>query len=556
MTIGKSAPIAAGILVLLLMGELSAGCGLANIGRPSATFTPSSTHTPSPTRTFTPTPTQTLTPTLTPTPTPVPARDRDLSAIVLQKSEIPDYYSEELGYSGPSCMDGIYPEYSEVHKNLVTGFNRAYLSISDLSFYTSSVLVYANEASAEKAYYKIMHAWTGETIKMHDLGDKSIARLMVDLYYGMYLMNVLWRSDETVLEVVYFAVRRPDTAEMEKLAQAIQRRLEAPPSAPEKTATPIGGGSGQVAYISDGMIVKVNTDGTGRTCIVNHNPTSFSYSPDGKRIAYILTERTCLDSGACDETDYLYTADADGTDPVLQSSGWIIDPVWSPDGEKILFRTSKLVPYTTNSVTMHLNIMDSDGTDQREILPVWFGPYSWSPDGKSIAFSCFEEKAPDVCTMDEDGGHLTNLTKNAAFDYFIGWSPDGKKILFGSNRDGGGYGLYLMNSDGSELENLIYKSDYIANEKWSPDGKRIAYYYRFHGDVYSFDLEARADSQLTEFSGQDDCPIWSADSRKIVFITQRNGPREIFIMNNDGSDEQLLAWMGGEVSYCPAWVPG
>lgn len=210
--------------LVLAASLLFAGC---EKGLPSQPVLPATaTLSPTASRTSTPAPTQTLTPTLTPTSTPVPARDRDLSAIVLQKSEIPGYYSEELGYSGPSCMEEIYPEYSEVHKNLVNGFNRMYLSITDLSFYSSSVFVYANAASAEKAYYKIMHAWTGETIRMHDLGEKSIARLMVDLYYGMYLMNVLWQSDETVMEMVYFAVRRPDTAEMERLAQSIQRRLE------------------------------------------------------------------------------------------------------------------------------------------------------------------------------------------------------------------------------------------------------------------------------------------------------------------------------------------
>jgi Tol biopolymer transport system component len=538
----------------LLIGELAAGCGAAKPSSPTPIPTATFAQTTAPTSTWTPT--LTLTSTLTPTPTQIPVKDRDLSAIVLQKTEIPDYYTEKIGYLGPSCMQVKYPGISQIHENLVAGFNKEYVSVVDLSFYDSSIFVYPDEKTAQKAYLTIVIGWPGDVVDIPDIGSESHAYLYVDLQYGMYLMELVWRDGETVLELTTFAVRKPDTDEMVKLAQGIQRRLEEPPSPKERTTPPIGGGSGQLAYISDGMIVRVNADGSSRTCIVNHNPISFSFSPDGRRIAYVLQEKKCPDSGPCEETDYLYIANADGTDTLLLDSGWIADPVWSPDGKKLAFRIDELVPYTTNSVTVYLMIMDLGQNNQRKFDNAFFGKHSWSPDGKMFAYSCYDGKDVEICTIDDDENNSHFLTNNLMNDYFIGWSPDGKKILFQSNSEETGYGLSLMNSDGSQSESLIRKNDFMYNENWSPDGKKVAYYFRYHGDIYSIEIDSRKDTQLTEYIGQDDCPVWSADSRKIIFITQRDGPREIFIMNEDGSDEKLLAWMGGEVNYCPVWVPG
>ncbi len=304
------------------------------------------------------------------------------------------------------------------------------------------------------------------------------------------------------------------------------------------------------------MIVKVNTDGTGRTCIVNGAPTSFSFSPDGRKIAYVLTDKTCPESGTCDETDYLFIANANGTDPDLLASGWIIDPVWAPDAGRIIFRTSKRVKYTTNAVTLHLNMANSDGNNLKELFPTWFGPYSWSPDGQTIAFSCTDGENVEVCMANGDGSRPVFVTNTPALDAFTEWSPDGEKILFYSDRDTKTFSYYSMDANGENPVRLITKFDGIADGHWSPDGRKIVYVYYYHTDIFTVSPDGSDDRQLTNHIASDQCPIWSFDSKKIIFITKRNGPREIFIMNEDGSDQKPLVWMGGEYDYCPVWVPG
>ncbi len=544
------------IFAFLFVGGLSVGCGANRSSQPSptATATPAPTTTPTSTRT----PTFTLTSTLSVTPTQIPVKDRDLSAIVLQKPEIPDFYSEDMGYLGPSCMQVTYPGIAEIHENLVTGFNKAYISVVDLSFYDSSIFVYPDEKIAKKAYWTIVNGWPGDVIDIPVIGSESHATLYVDLKNGMYLMELVWRDDETVLELVTFAIRRPDTDEMVRLAQGIQQRVEEPPSPPEKATPPIGGGSGQVAFLSDGMIIKVDTDGRGLTCLVNHMITSFSFSPDGKRIAFTSTTGGCREVSekkeVCEYENKIYVVKKDGTEQSRLIESQALNPVWSPDGKKILFTIYEPQPYTT-SVFIYLGVVNSDGSNQQKISDYFAWEYEWSPDSKLIAFTCSVKYSADVCTMNPDGTNLMHLTKEPSFDLFIQWSSDGKQILYTSSQKDGGYGIHIMDSDGSNPMELIHKRESISDEQWSPDGRKIVYVYRYFTNIFSVNVDGSGDTQLTDHPGPDVCPIWSADSEKIIFITQRNGPREIFIMNADGSDEKLLAWMGGPYDYCPVWLP-
>src|SRR5438034_6439658 len=67
------------------------------------------------------------------------------------------------------------------------------------------------------------------------------------------------------------------------------------------------------------------------------------------------------------------------------------------------------------------------------------------------------------------------------------WSPDGKQIAFVSNRSGDNR-IYTMNTDGSHiiqltknpLDSLIgaYLFQQDASPRWSPDGKRLGFVWR------------------------------------------------------------------------------
>ncbi len=82
-------------------------------------------------------------------------------------------------------------------------------------------------------------------------------------------------------------------------------------------------------------------------------------------------------------------------------------PKWSPQGDRIAFRSS-LAPLEGD-----LMVMRSDGSEQQNLTSsldcnVIF--FSWSPDGNEIAFDCGEEQYSDIWLINADGTNLRNLT--------------------------------------------------------------------------------------------------------------------------------------------------
>ena len=66
----------------------------------------------------------------------------------------------------------------------------------------------------------------------------------------------------------------------------------------------------------------------------------------------------------------------------------------------------------------------------------------WSPDGKRIAFTSSRDGNYEIYLMDAGGGNVRNLTNHPAQDNYAAWSPDGRRLAFISNRDGA-YNVYV-----------------------------------------------------------------------------------------------------------------
>lgn len=59
---------------------------------------------------------------------------------------------------------------------------------------------------------------------------------------------------------------------------------------------------------------------------------------------------------------------------------------------------------------------------------------------------------------------------------------------------------------------------------------------------------------LTNNPATDDNPVWSPDSGKIAFISNRDGNSEIYMMNADGTSPINLTNNDAE-DYSPVWSP-
>ena len=214
-----------------------------------------------------------------------------------------------------------------------------------------------------------------------------------------------------------------------------------------------------------------------------------------------------------------------------------------------------------------------------------------SPDGKQVAF-CYQG---DIWTVSSKGGRPYRVTVHEGYDSNPRWSADGERLAFQSDRFGnndifsmpsqggvptrhthhsGTDTLASYNEDGSllfharrvyaqvERESEIYQAaaeggtptrfmDALGFDAVvSPDGTKVAFVrgscrieredYRgsANRDIWIFDRESEAYTQLTKFEGNDFSPKWLND-KTLLFISSREGKYNVFQMDLEGSAKQV-----------------
>lgn len=77
----------------------------------------------------------------------------------------------------------------------------------------------------------------------------------------------------------------------------------------------------------------------------------------------------------------------------------------------------------------------------------------------------------------------------------------------------------------------------------SPDGTTIAFTYK--GDIYTVPVSGGRAMQLTSHPAYDTVPVWSPDSKKIAFASDRMGSLDVFIVSREGGVPQRLTTHSG-----------
>jgi Tol biopolymer transport system component len=114
--------------------------------------------------------------------------------------------------------------------------------------------------------------------------------------------------------------------------------------------------------------------------------------------------------------------------------------------------------------------MNADGSNPASVFnsAADDGFVAWSPDGERIAFRSHNDDNWDLYVIDLDSSTLTRLTDNPGDDFDQSWSPDGWHIAFNSDRDGN-IEIYTVDAAGNGLTRLTFDDPAFDGDlAWSP----------------------------------------------------------------------------------------
>lgn len=243
-----------------------------------------------------------------------------------------------------------------------------------------------------------------------------------------------------------------------------------------------------------------------------------------------------------------------------------VSPAISPNGKYLAFLSEKdlfgidlfLADAKTGKIIRKLSSQISNGhIDDFNFIE---SAGAWSPDSKQFAFSVFSHGKNQMIIIDVSNGRTILQTAMGKVKQFgnLTWSSNGKDIAFSGMQDGQS-DIFSYNLDTKKITQITNDeySDYAPS--FSPDGKKIVFssdrvaiignnanaVNPINLSVYT--IADQSIKNINVFAGANNLnPQFSGDSQNIFFLSNRDGFRNLYKYNlNDESVEQLTDYFTG-----------
>jgi TolB protein len=186
---------------------------------------------------------------------------------------------------------------------------------------------------------------------------------------------------------------------------------------------------------------------------------------------------------------------------VANYSGLNTSAAVSPDGRRVAMILSK-------SGSPDVYVCDADGGSLKRLTSTREDESSpcWSPDGQWICFATKLKERRSLCKVSASGGEIQRInTVGVLNPTEPEWSPDGKWIVFTAMM--GGFEVCVVPSQGGDVIQLVPGED----PSWAPNSRTVVYARRQGGSrvLAVVDVMTKQTKDSSRTSGSNSQPSWA-----------------------------------------------
>ena len=279
--------------------------------------------------------------------------------------------------------------------------------------------------------------------------------------------------------------------------------------------TPVGGGLGQIVYVSGSDVNILNlynpetSETIGKFTDWKFTYDTFEINVSNKESIAIINEKngSLFCSGLCDKYNgQTLQAKTLTSRKFIWDEGEDYKLKW-PNCTLVRSFDGKLIFSCSEGYSSIYYPGGSTDTSRADYYPVWH------PNGESFAYESFRSLHYEIVILDINTQEETRLTMNLDYDaYHPAWSADGSKIAFmlGKRNSKENSQICFVTIDDQKvtcITDSMTNKDYPA---WSPDGQFLVYseYLGGNYELMVIDINGKNTIQLTDNNVDDILGLW------------------------------------------------